>query len=63
MISRNSLQILLPSIIDPSVHRGGAGTVTRAILQLLGQDPLGAQIEQVLPASTQGRFHRARQLA
>lgn len=30
---------------------------------MLGQEPLSARIEHVLPASTEGKFHRARQFA
>src|SRR6266511_3681628 len=60
-MKRESLRILLPSIIDPTVHRGGAGTATRAFLKLLQRDPLNARIEHVLPTSVLRRFHRIRQ--
>ena len=45
-MDRTSPKILLPSIIDPTVHRGGAETVTRAFLKLLQRDPLNARIEK-----------------
>jgi len=61
-MDRMPLRILLPSIVDPAVHRGGAETVTRALLKLLRQDPLSARVEFVLPTSALGRFHRLRQL-
>ena len=61
-MDRKSLRILLPSIIDPTGHRGGAGTTTRGFLKLLQREPLDARIEYVLPTSTLRRFHRVRQL-
>ena len=57
------MRILVPSIIDPAIHRGGAGTVTRAFMQLLQRSPLNADIDYAFPASTRRRFHRARQIA
>ena len=62
MIGQHSFNILFPSIVDPALHHGGAGTVTRAFLRLLQRAPLSAQIECVVPTYTRRRSHRGRQL-
>jgi len=53
----------MPSIVDPATHRGGAGTVTRALLRVLASPPLTAETQVLFPASARRRFHRARQVA
>jgi Glycosyl transferases group 1/Glycosyltransferase Family 4 len=56
------LKILMPSIVDPTTHRGGAGTVTRALLQLLQEDTPNIQIKCIAPKNAVQNFHRIRQL-
>lgn len=58
-----ALNVLVPSIVDPVLHRGGAGTVTRNLTTLFERDPLGARIEYVCPPSAGRKFHRGRQVA
>jgi len=57
------LKILVPSIVDPATHKGGAGTVTRAFLRVLEGAPLNAEIRVVFPTSAKRKFHRGRQVA
>lgn len=38
----------MPSIIDPMIHRGGAGRVTRSLLKILEQSPIHGQVECVV---------------
>jgi glycosyltransferase involved in cell wall biosynthesis len=57
-----SLKILMPSIIDPALHRGGAGTVTRGLLKVLRLHPLNARVEYAFPGHYQP-FHKVRQFA
>jgi hypothetical protein len=45
------MRILLPSIVDPSTHRGGAGAATRGLLSLLRRPPLAADVDVVVPSS------------
>ena len=45
------MRILLPSIVDPWLHRGGAGAATRGFLSLLRQPPLAAEVDVVVPSS------------
>jgi hypothetical protein len=61
--ARRPLRILMPSIVDPATHRGGAGATTRALLGLLDRPPLSAQVEPILAPSAGGKFHRLRQAA
>jgi len=56
------LNVLVPSIVDPALHRGGAGTVTRALAAMLARPPLGARVEYVCPPSASRKFHRGRQV-
>jgi hypothetical protein len=55
-------RILVPSIIDPTTHRGGAGTTTRALFKLLQRAPLNAQLEPVPPTRAPETLHRLRQV-
>jgi glycosyltransferase involved in cell wall biosynthesis len=45
------MRILLPSIVDPWPHRGGAGAATRGFLSLLRRAPLSAEVDVVVPRS------------
>jgi glycosyltransferase involved in cell wall biosynthesis len=56
------LGILVPSIIDPATHRGGAGTCTRALFKLLQRAPLNAQIRPIPPTYAPEKLHRLRQV-
>ena len=56
------MRILMPSVVDPETHRGGAGTVTRGIDALLRMAPLSAEVEY-LPLPEYARLHRVRQAA
>lgn len=49
--SSSTIRILLPSIVDPWRHRGGAGTATRGLLALLRRPPLAAEVDVVVPSS------------
>jgi len=49
------MRILLPSIVDPSVQKGGAWTATRGLLAMLRSDAIGAEVD-VLPARDDSRF-------
>ena len=57
------MRVLVPSIVDPEAHRGGAGTVTRGLTRLLQSSALATQVEYICPASARRRFHRARQVS
>jgi len=63
MIGPDSLRILVPSIVDPTTHRGGAGTVTRTLFKLLQCSPLNAQITPVPPTYAPETLHRLRQFS
>jgi hypothetical protein len=63
MIGPDSLRILVPSIVDPTTHRGGAGTVTRTLFKLLQYPPLNAQITPVPPTYAPETLHRLRQFS
>jgi len=62
-VNREPLRILLASIIEPALQRGGAGTVTRTLVKLLQGEPLQASIEIVAAPSARRRLHRGRQVA
>lgn len=54
------MRILLPSIVDPWTHAGGAAAATRGLIALLRLPPLAAEIDVVAPGSALP--HRARQV-
>jgi len=41
------IRVLMPSIVDPELQVGGAWTMTRALVRLLREGPLGAEVEIV----------------
>jgi glycosyltransferase involved in cell wall biosynthesis len=57
------VRILMPSIVDPSTFRGGAGTVTRALVRALERPPLAAEVEIVASPERRGARRRIRQIA
>jgi hypothetical protein len=57
-----ALELLVPSIVDPATHRGGAGTTTRTRFKLLEHPPLAARITVVPPPRPADRWHRLRQV-
>jgi hypothetical protein len=57
-----TLRIVMPSIVDPASHRGGAGTTTRTLLTLLQRPPLAASVEAHAPAVASVARHRFRQV-
>jgi Glycosyl transferases group 1 len=61
--SPTPLRILVPSIVDPRGHPGGAGAWTRGFLSLLERTGLAADVECLVPRSGLERFHRLRQAA
>ena len=56
------MKILAPAIVDPAAHRGGAGTVVRALAGMLARPPVAAQLHFVAPAPSRVP-HRMRQAA
>jgi glycosyltransferase involved in cell wall biosynthesis len=58
----DALELLVPSIVDPTTHRGGAGTTTRTLFKLLERPPLAARITVVPPPRPADRWHRLRQI-
>jgi glycosyltransferase involved in cell wall biosynthesis len=48
------------SIVDPASSRSGAGTVTRSIIRMLREAPLGAQVDCVAVRSASPSVHRFR---
>jgi glycosyltransferase involved in cell wall biosynthesis len=53
--------VLIVSIVDPARHRGGAGTVTRGLLDLLRGDPLQAAVRLIAPPPRTRLQHVCRQ--
>lgn len=56
-----SVNILMLSIIDPMVHRGGAGSVTRGLLKALSLPPLNARVDYIYPTNPFLKNHQAKQ--
>ena len=54
------MRIVMASIVDPASSRSGAGTVTRSIIRMLRDAPLGAEVECVAVRSTSPSVHRFR---
>ena len=54
------MRILMPSIVDPALHLGGAWTCTRAVVNLLRASPFDAEVVSVPPADLSWTAHRAR---
>ncbi len=57
------MKILMPSIVDPTSHRGGAGTVTRGFLSVLRQPPLCASIDTLVVEGGSPARQRLRRFA
>lgn len=55
---RNGLRVLMPSIVDPGVRRGGAWTVTRGFMEMIGRDPWNAEVTVVAPREPRWRALR-----
>ena len=51
------MRIVMASIVDPASFRGGAGTVTRALVRALESAPLAARVE-VVASPARGRWQR-----
>lgn len=61
---RRCLRVLMPSIVDPAIRRGGAWTVTRGLVELFRRDPWNAElIALVLPEPFWRRLRQAACLA
>ena len=58
---RRRLRVLMPSIVDPDVHRGGAWTSTRGVVELLRREPYNAEVVALVPREPSWR--RASQAA
>jgi hypothetical protein len=58
---RGRLRILMPSIVDADVRRGGAWTATRGLIELFRRDPWNAEVIALVPPEPIWR--RARQAA
>lgn len=58
---RTRLRILMPSIVDTDVRRGGAWTVTRGLVEVLRQAPWSVELSPVVPPEPVWR--RSRQAA
>ncbi len=54
------MRILMPSIVDPRSHSGGAWTVTSGIMNLLCTSPFDAEVISVPPVEMSWTAHRAR---
>jgi len=46
---RSRLRILMPSIVDPGIRRGGAWTVTRGLVELFRRGPWNAELAILVP--------------
>jgi glycosyltransferase involved in cell wall biosynthesis len=55
------IRVLMPSIVDPQVQVGGAWTVTRALVRLLEEGPLGAEVHVVATRRRSRAGHLLRQ--
>jgi len=49
MMLEGGLRVLMPSIVDPGIRRGGAWTVTRGLVELLRLEPWNAEVTVVAP--------------
>jgi hypothetical protein len=54
------MRILMPSIVDPKSHSGGAWTVTGGLMNLLCTSPFDAEVVSVPPAEISWTAHRAK---
>ena len=54
------MRILMPSIVDPRSHSGGAWTVTSGLMNLLCTSPFDAEVISVPPVEMSWAAHRAR---
>jgi glycosyltransferase involved in cell wall biosynthesis len=48
-MGRSRLRILMPSIVDPGIRRGGAWTVTRGLVELFRRGPWNAELAILVP--------------
>ena len=49
MTSHSGLRVLMLSIVDPEIRRGGAWTVTRGLLEWLRREPWRAEVTVIAP--------------
>jgi glycosyltransferase involved in cell wall biosynthesis len=43
------MRVLMPSIVDPAIKRGGAWTVTRGLVDMMRRDPWNADVTTLVP--------------
>ena len=48
-MTRSRLRILMPSIVNPAISRGGAWTVTRGLVELFRRGPWNAEVITLVP--------------
>lgn len=61
MMPRHGLRVLMPSIVDPGIRRGGAWTVTRGLVEWLRREPWQARLTILAPQ--EARWSGLRQVA